>query len=272
MPSHQRARSLPLTLKEVPVEYPHHDARMGRGGIRTPAYRLVLLKLADCANDSGARSFPSIQTISCECELGRATVMRALKWLQAEGWIEQVAHARHHQSSEWKVCVTSEGVRYQNDTPSPETPEVSSCASEVSSCAPRGIIRANPTSICTTVIEPSVPVRAYDGGFNAFWAAYPRKVGRGAALLLWQHLKPDASLQARIQAALAQQRTSEQWLTEGGRFIPHPRTWLSQGRWDDEPVRVPHLNETTVQTLAAGERWLQRRKQRTPEALDVHKS
>jgi len=121
----------------------------------------------------------------------------------------------------------------------------------------------------TTAI--AVRTRVRDVGFDAFWAAYPRKVGRGAALLLWQHLKPDDALQARILAALAQQRASEQWLTEGGRFIPHPRTWLSQGRWDDEPVQVPHLNETTVQTLAAGERWLQRRKHRAQEALDVHK-
>lgn len=243
------------------------DAR----GLRTPAFRLVLLKLADCANDAGERSFPSVQTISRDCELGRATVLRALKWLQSEGWIEEVAHARHHQSSEWRVCVDSTGQRYQNDTPTPAPSEVSSCAPEVSSCAPRGIIRANLTSICTTIKEPSVPVQANGHGFEEFWQTYPRKAGKGAALKAWQRLRPDADLQARILAAISQQRTSEQWCKDGGQFIPHPATWLNQQRWDDEPVQVPTLNESTVATLAAGERWLQRRKQRQREALDVHR-
>ena len=36
--------------------------------------------------------------------------------------------------------------------------------------------------------------------------------------------------------AVATAKTSEQWLREGGRFIPNPSTWINQGRWDDEPL------------------------------------
>lgn len=35
-------------------------------------------------------------------------------------------------------------------------------------------------------------------------------------------------------AALAQQKKSPQWVKDGGEFIPHPATWLNQGRWQDE--------------------------------------
>lgn len=70
--------------------------------------------------------------------------------------------------------------------------------------------------------------------FENFWQAFPRKVGKGAALKLWKRLGPSQELQARIIAAVGSQRQSDQWRREDGRFIPHPATWLNQGRWDDE--------------------------------------
>ena len=38
------------------------------------------------------------------------------------------------------------------------------------------------------------------------------------------------------EVVLAQAR-SAQWNRDGGQFIPHPRTWLHQGRWQDEVER-----------------------------------
>jgi hypothetical protein len=70
--------------------------------------------------------------------------------------------------------------------------------------------------------------------FERFWAEYPRKVGKDAALGLFLRLKPDNDLTDRMIAQVRQQRASEQWRREEGRFIPHPKTWLSQGRWKDE--------------------------------------
>ncbi|MBT2333602.1 hypothetical protein J7E49_06755 [Variovorax paradoxus] len=69
--------------------------------------------------------------------------------------------------------------------------------------------------------------------FVAFYAAYPRKVSRQAALKAWLDLKPDPALQATIMAALASQCPHLDF-REGGRFIPHASTWLNQGRWADE--------------------------------------
>jgi len=30
------------------------------------------------------------------------------------------------------------------------------------------------------------------------------------------------------------QKRSRQWVESDGKYIPHPATWLNQGRWDDE--------------------------------------
>jgi hypothetical protein len=35
-------------------------------------------------------------------------------------------------------------------------------------------------------------------------------------------------------AALERQGQWPQWRKDGGQFIPHPATWLNQGRWADE--------------------------------------
>lgn len=70
--------------------------------------------------------------------------------------------------------------------------------------------------------------------FDRFWAVYPRKVGKDAALREWQHLAPDNDLSNQIIAAVSRQQQSPQWRKDGGEFIPHPRTWLHQKRWTDE--------------------------------------
>lgn len=81
------------------------------------------------------------------------------------------------------------------------------------------------------------PTAELEKRFNEFWQAYPRKVGKAAALRKWMVLRPSAELHSRIMNALAEQKKSAQWNRDGGQYIPHPTTWLNQGRWDDEPVK-----------------------------------
>jgi len=79
---------------------------------------------------------------------------------------------------------------------------------------------------------PPVRTTAVEG-FDAFWKAYPRKVGRLAAQHAWAKLPPTPSL-GEILSALSVQSKSKSWQRDGGRYIPHPATWLNQGRWMDE--------------------------------------
>ena len=72
--------------------------------------------------------------------------------------------------------------------------------------------------------------------FERFWQAYPCKVGKDAALREFRKLRPDNDLTDRMITAVEAQRASAQWRKDGGEFIPHPRTWLHQGRWKDEGV------------------------------------
>lgn len=75
-------------------------------------------------------------------------------------------------------------------------------------------------------------------GFPEFWAAYPKKTGKGAAEKSWRKIRPSVELTDRIMASLAAHARSRQWQEEGGRFIPNPATWLNQRRWEDEVKEV----------------------------------
>ena len=86
--------------------------------------------------------------------------------------------------------------------------------------------------------------------FESFWAAYPKKVGKKAARDAWKHAK-DKPVLVDILQAIDKSKKSDTWRNENGKFIPHPATWLNQGRWDDV---IPARPMTTMEAfLARGE-------------------
>jgi hypothetical protein len=68
--------------------------------------------------------------------------------------------------------------------------------------------------------------------FNEFYSLYPRKQGRRAAEKSWDRLTHNE--QEDAFNALANHL--EYWKLKQTEkdFIPHPATWLNQGRWEDE--------------------------------------
>jgi uncharacterized protein YdaU (DUF1376 family) len=92
---------------------------------------------------------------------------------------------------------------------------------------------------------PKAPKGA-DVRFDAFWRAYPNRVGKDAARTAFDKRKVDDDLLALMLTAIAAQSKSEKWTKDGGQFIPNPATWLNQGRWMDDtqaeqPPRVRGL-------------------------------
>ena len=78
--------------------------------------------------------------------------------------------------------------------------------------------------------------RGREAEFARFWQAYPRKVGKQAARRAFERIRVPVE---QLLSALERQRNDPQWQRENGRFIPHPVTWLSQGRWEDETAPGP---------------------------------
>lgn len=81
--------------------------------------------------------------------------------------------------------------------------------------------------------------------FDRFWAVYPKKVGKDAAWAEFKKRNPGDDLTDAMIAVVLSQRASEQWRKEGGQYIPNPRTWLHQGRWQDE-LPVPSATQSAT--------------------------
>ena len=113
-------------------------------------------------------------------------------------------------------------------------------------------------SVCTSSSSSVLPA-VEEGGtvkedsFDKFWKAYPNKVGKKAALRSWKLAKYKPEIE-RMLAIVEEHKASPQWL---GGFIPHPATWLNQGRWDDEVAKpasspaTPERRELTPEEQAA---------------------
>jgi len=71
----------------------------------------------------------------------------------------------------------------------------------------------------------------------SIYAAYPKKVGRAAAI---KAIK--AAIKAGVDPARLLERTEayaaavKQWPASEQQYIPHPATWYNHGRWDDDPA------------------------------------
>ena len=70
------------------------------------------------------------------------------------------------------------------------------------------------------------------GSFEDFWRAYPRKVGKRAAMQAYVAAIREADPRDILAAA-------KRYAADPNRepqFTAHPTTWLRQGRWEDEPL------------------------------------
>lgn len=72
-------------------------------GKSTATQKLVLLCLADHADDMGRNCYPSVDTVATECSIDRSTVKRALRALKEAGLIAVVSAGRSHRSTGYEL-------------------------------------------------------------------------------------------------------------------------------------------------------------------------
>jgi len=83
--------------------------------------------------------------------------------------------------------------------------------------------------------QPTKPSRPADPpAFQAFWDAYPRKVGKDDARKVWARRTRTTAPDVITEGA--RRLAADPNLPDDKQFIPHPATWLARGGWDDEPL------------------------------------
>lgn len=83
----------------------------------------------------------------------------------------------------------------------------------------------------------------FESGFDRFWAAWPkspRKGAKSACLAKWKKGLYEHCADQIIKH-VEWMKTTDQWLTSNGAFIPAPLVYLNQQRWDG--AEIPELKK-----------------------------
>lgn len=79
----------------------------------------------------------------------------------------------------------------------------------------------------------------YPLDFEEFWKVYPRRQGKLAAFRVWQRLKLPQKRRAYLALKGQLSALTAKANDPRGNFCPHPSTWISQGRFDDDIAPAP---------------------------------
>lgn len=77
----------------------------------------------------------------------------------------------------------------------------------------------------------------YSDEFEAFWQRYPNKKAKPIAYAAY--CRVPITDQLSILDDLETRVQSDEWRRDGGKFIPHPSTYLNQRRWEDQSPILP---------------------------------
>ena len=72
----------------------------------------------------------------------------------------------------------------------------------------------------------------YSPEFEQWWNHYPRKVAKRKASKVFQTVLKEIGL---VELIAITRKFAQSDVGRAGPFCPHPTTWLTQGRWEDEP-------------------------------------
>ena len=174
------------------------DAKVGN-----PLRKLVLLKLADQANDEGL-CWPSYETVAKACEVDRRSVIRHIKKLEEDSFlrIEKVydKEAKKNKSNRYHLTI-AKGVKKSLVTESHYPSDRESLLGSVTESLPsdRESLLGSVTESLPSdrespkpIIEPiSKPINESINAFEVFWEAYDKKIDRAKCEKKWKSLTAD---------------------------------------------------------------------------------
>lgn len=216
--------------------------------------KFVLVALADYA-DQDWSCYPSQERLASMTEQGVRTVRRHLADLEALGLIrrEQRRVDGHRTSDRFYLlpAKTAASQPANDDTPTGQIVQnqpAKLAGYPLEEPLENLLVTGTPeTDTLVGVLDPHRPttsratVAAVDVEFETFWKAYPRKVGKGAAVKAYRAARRKASL-TEILAGLDAYRTNKpDW-----QDYAHPSSWLNAERWADDYGRPDPVSAAPV--------------------------
>jgi len=207
--------------------------------------KMVLLVIADHANDEGTQAWPAQVTIAKKASISVRTVQRAIRSLSEQGYVAVDKHSGG--SAECRddrrpnlYKINLDKLRGDNLT---GRSSVAHGATLTTSTGRHSRPLNNP-------LEPSIET---PDPFDDFWIIYPIRVGKQAAKKAWAKAIRGATAEEIMEGA----RRYRDDPNRHPSFTAHPATWLNAHRWKDDPLPK---RATNAQEEAARIRDEQRQK------------
>jgi hypothetical protein len=202
--------------------------------------KMVLLVIADHADDGGGNAWPSVATIARKSSLSERQAQRLIKNLTNLGLVTVESQAG--------------GTREMRDDRRPNRYTLH--LDGVTSTSPGAVVRgdmgdANGVTWVSPKpsIEPSNSYLSVPDRFDEFWKTYPSRKAKGAAVRAWKTALKKADADTLIAAAEAYARDPKR----DPEFTAHASTWLNQERWLDEVETPKQSGPVTVMDQYADE-------------------
>ena len=209
--------------------------------------KMVLLVIADHANDEGTQSYPSQATIANKASISVRTVQRAVNSLVSEGYIRMFKH-----SGGSADCREDRRPHLYQININKLRGDIVSGRTSVANGATSTTVTGRQSRPKNHPLEPSLKHPEFD----VFWSIYPRKVAKQAALKAWlkaiQVESPDVIIKGAQRYADDPNRHPS--------YTAHPATWLNAHRWGDDPLPARELSRDE-QIALEKKRSEERRKQ-----------
>lgn len=216
--------------------------------------KFTLIALADMA-DEAFTCYPGQARLAKMIGSSVATVRRALASLEEQGLITRTQRRRddgYRSSDRFQLHVgrSCRNLSGKNLTAQSVAPHRSSTPNLIAHGA--GVITSRSTRESPDLF--ALDEIAAVGTFEEFYEAYPRHVGKGDAQRKFDAIVRAKKATAQQLVDAARRLAADPNLPEK-KFVPHPATWLNQGRWDDEPLPARGGSERQAASLSLVEKF-----------------
>lgn len=209
--------------------------------------KIVYAVLAGAADYTTRKAWPSVETIGVRAGgLGRTSVQRSLSKLKKAGWIRATVRYSEEgrQQPNIYTVVHEDRLRdkpepVEDGHPSGHTPET------LGAPLPGHRGSASGTGGAPLAGQTRAPLAGHNREpkdrdpenetFARFWSHSVRKVGKARARDLFEQVDDPEHVTAQFAHWCEWWRATE----TDPQYVPHPATWLSQRRWEDDLPELP---------------------------------
>ena len=198
--------------------------------------KMILLVIADHANDDGAEAWPSQATIAKKASVSIRTVQRSVNSLVIQGYLRMEKHRGgsatcREDRRPHRYTIQLHKLRGDKETTRIKRGDSDDLDGATLATDTGRLSRPKNLPLETPLETPNA--------FDLFWSIYPIKVGKKKAKDAFNKALGETDLATLIAGATRYAEDPNR--VEA--YTAHPTTWLNAGRWADQPLPERELSK-----------------------------